>query len=1126
MVLRHLGKSPAPFSNCLAMGRLLPKNDRFPERLFWKRGIKNACVLILFLGVLSSNSRADQFDALRLYWFNYLTSNAGSPSSVAATANSLWSSMDTSPGRTDVWSNLPLGSNSANLTTTYKQLEQMALAYAMPGSSLQGNVSLALAIKGGLNFVSTNYYTPATSEYGNWYDWEIGSPQALNNAAVLMYVTLTSLELTNDINSENHFAPGSTAATFGWMTGANTSDKVLVAAICGILSKNAGQLMSAQTNLSPVFLYVTSGDGFYTDGSFVFHSNIAYNGHYGLVLLGDIPKIVLLLQGSAWQITDPNLTNVYNWVSQSFEPFIYNGAMMDMVRGRIASWSYETESQDGSGTFSAAGQMAQFAPPSVAQALTTWVNAPSIPSGQFQFADNDRVVALRNRFAFGLSMSSSRIANYESINGGNLHGWFTGSGMTYLYISNNVETQFSGDFWPTVDPYHLPGTTAEIATLANSTNEARTTGQPWVGGAQVKNTYGVAGMSLHGLSTTLFAKKSWFMFDNEIICLGAGITSGDSSEVDTTVENRRLGNPITSSFTLNGTNITPTIGWSSGLPGSRPSWCALSGTGGYYFPAGNTNLQAAFTANTGSWSQINSGDSGTSYTDDYLKLWLNHGVQPANATYSYVVLPGMNTTSISNYALNPDVVIITNTPFVQAVKKPSLGVVAANFWTNGTSSADLISVNGQASVITMESTNGISVGISDPTQTNTGSLTITLNRAAIGYTSADAGVTVLQLSPQIVFLVNVNGARGKTFQASFAYTNSLWPALNNVSPAGVTLFESTNTFAFNVTSGYGIPSSNVVVAINGNVATNLVFNGSNTNWNISCPHLQPNTVYTVVVTVTDTNGNVATTTKSFDTFGAANYTWEAEDFDYNGGQFIASPQTNAYSGLSVMANVDTRQVNFGGKDLYRPNGMDTEINGDVVRPQYNGTGYSDFSIGYFSTGSWANYTRRYPAGTYNVYARLASGGSPTVCTLSEVTRGWGTSTQMTNLLGTFSVPLTAWESYNYIPLEDNLGNLVAVSFNGSTNTLQLGRPASATSDCNANFLMLVPVFALTFSPGNANFVISFPTQSGFNYQVQFKNALTDPQWAPLGNIFAGNDLVVSVTNSISSRTSFYRVQIQ
>ena len=1092
---------------------------------FFSRGIRRAAIAFLLLA-FTSIVRADQFDTLRVDWENYLIANAGSASSVANNANSLWSSMDTSSGRSDVWSYLPLGSSSANLTTTYQQLEQMALAYVMPGSSLKGNVSLALAIKGGLDFVSTNYYTPTTAEYGNWYDWEIGSPQALNNAAVLMYTTLVPLELTNYSNSENHYAPGSPAATFGWMTGANTSDKVLVALLCGILTKNAGQVTEGQTNLSPVFLYVTSSDGFYTDGSFVFHSNIAYNGHYGLVLLGDIPKIVLLLQGSAWQITDPNLTNVYNWVSKSFEPFVYDNAMMDMVRGRIASWSYETESDDAGGTYSAASQIAEFAPASVASALNQWVSSPSVPSGQYQFADNDRVVAIRNGFAFGLSMSSSRIANYESINGGNLHGWFEGSGMTYLYLSNSVETQYSSDFWPTVDPYHLPGTTCETASLANSASEATTTGQPWVGGAQVRNTYGVAGMSLKGVSTTLFAKKSWFMLDNEIVCLGAGITSGDSSEVDTTAEDRRLGNPITSSFSIDGTNITPTVGWSSNLPVATATWCALGGTGGYYFPAGNSNLQATFTANTGSWSLINSGDSGTSYTDDYLKLWYDHGIKPANGTYSYVLLPTMNTTSISNYALNPDITIITNTPFVQAVKKASLGVVAANFWTNGTASADLITVKGQASVITMENTNGIYIGVSDPTQTNNNTITVTLNRGSTGFASADAGITVVQLSPQIIFTVNVNGAAGKTFSAAFAYTNSLWPVMNNVLPVGGTLFESTNTFAFNVASGYGIPPSNVVLNVNGVVVTNVVLNGSNNNWNISYPHLLPNMLYTIVATVTDTNGNVATTTKSFDTFSPANYMWEAEDFDYSGGKYIDNPQTNAYLGLSAAVNDDTSQVNFGGKDLYRPNGMDTEVNGDVVRPQYNGTGYSDYSIGYFSAGSWANYTRHYPAGNYNVYARLAAGGGATTCTLSRVTKGWGTTTQTTNFLGTFSVPNTAWESYNYIPLEDNFGNLVTVSLNGSTNTLQLGRPTTASADCNANFLMLVPVFQSYVSSGNTNVVISFPTQAGFNYQAQYKTNLTDAQWSTLGSPVSGNNLMESVTNSPSSQTRFYRVQIQ
>jgi hypothetical protein len=797
--------------------------------------------------------------------------------------------------------------------------------------------------------------------------------------------------------------------------------------------------------------------------------------------------------------------------------------MMDMVRGRIVSWSYETESEDGSSTISAIQQIAQFAPTAIATALTNWASSPHAPFGQYHFPSMDRVLALRNGFGFGISMYSTRIANYESINTGNLHGWHQGDGMTYLYIGS-TENQFDSDFWPTVDPYHLPGTTVETNALSISAGQANTSDQNWTGGTQVANTYGVAGMSLHAWNTTLYAKKSWFMFDDEIVCLGAGITCGGPAGVHTVAENRRLGNPITSSFTLNGTAITPMAGWSSNLPSATPSWCALSGTGGYYFPAGSGNLQATFTANSGSWSQINSGDSSTTYTDNYLKLWFNHGLQPTNAGYAYVILPNMSATSVSNYALNPDIVILTNTPFVQAVKKPTLSVVAANFWTNGSNSADLISVNNKSSVITWETTTNISVGISDPTQTNTGSITVTLNRSALGVLSADAGVTVQQLSPQIVFSVNVNGSLGKTFHASFSYTGPGIPIISTVYPSGATLFQSTNTFAFNVASGFGVSTNNVVITLNGVAVTNLVFNGTTNDWNVSCP-LQPNTVYTAVVTVTDANGNITTTTRSFDTFNAAIYTWEAEDFDYGGGHFIDNPQTNAYAGLSASVNADTRQVNFAGTDLYRPNGMDTEINGDVVRPQYSGTGYSDYSIGYFSPGSWANYTRHYPAGSYDIYARLASGGGATTCTLSQVTVGWGTTSQTTNLLGTFSVANTAWESYNYIPLKNAAGNLVTVSFSGSTNTLQLGRPGNATSDCNANFLMLVPVFAINATQTGTNIIISFPTQSGFNYKVQYKNNLLDAVWTPLGS-FAGNNMAKSISDPITGNARFYTVLIQ
>ncbi|HWC60137.1 MAG TPA: polysaccharide lyase 8 family protein [Verrucomicrobiae bacterium] len=728
---------------------------------------------LLSLGIAGA-SRADQYDTLRLYWQNYLIGNGGSPSSIANTANNYWNSMDTSPSRTSLWSDLPLGSVSANIPSTFGRLQAMALAWATPGSSLQNNSSLAAAIMGGLDWMHTNVYTTTAAEYDNWFHWEISGPQNLNNTMVLLYPALSGTQISNYLAAVDRFSPGGPGAHFGWMTGANTSDKVLVVAIRGILGKDSDKLTSAQVNLSPVFLYVSSGDGFYADNSFVFHNNIAYTGHYGLVLLGDIPKIVNLLQGSAWQITDPNLTNVYNWAINSFEPLIYNGSIMDMVRGRTVSWSYETESGDGSSTLSAMKQIAKFAPVAISNALNNFISAPRLATGQFHFASMDRVVAMRTNFAFGISMSSSRIANYEAINNGNLHGWFQGDGMTYLY-TGKTETQFSGDFWPTVDPYHLPGTTVETNSHANAAGEAKTTDQNWVGGAQVANTCGAAGMSMHSWNTTLFGKKSWFMFDNEIVCLGAGITCAGPAEVHTTAENRRLGSTITNSLVVNGLAITPTVGWSSNLPSASASWLALGGAGGYYFPAGSSNLQAVITSNSGQWSQINGGDSSTTYTDNYLKLWFNHGLTPTNAGYAYVLLPTMTSESVSNYARSPDIVILTNSTFAQAVKKPALGVVAANFWTNGTSSVDLITVSDKSSVVTLESSNSIVVGIADPTQTNKGILTVTLNRTAASVASADPGVTVMQLSPQIILAVNVNGSHGNSFQAALTYPNFVLP---------------------------------------------------------------------------------------------------------------------------------------------------------------------------------------------------------------------------------------------------------------------------------------------------------------------------------------------------------------
>jgi len=62
----------------------------------------------------------------------------------------------------------------------------------------------------------------------------------------------------------------------------------------------------------------------------------------------------------------------------------------------------------------------------------------------------------------------------------------------------------------------------------------------------------------------------------------------------------------------------------------------------------------------------------------------------------------------------------------------------------------------------------------------------------------------------------------------------------------------------------------------------------------------------------------------------------------------------------------------------------------------------EVNLGFFDGNNWQNYTRTYPAGIYNVYARIADGGGALSATLDLLTSGWGTPIQTTTNLGIFS----------------------------------------------------------------------------------------------------------------------------
>ena len=74
--------------------------------------------------------------------------------------------------------------------------------------------------------------------------------------------------------------------------------KALVVAVRGVIIKDANKIDLAHLAVSDVFQNVTTGDGFYADGSFIFHNYFPYNGGYGVELLENIGLLMQLLSGT------------------------------------------------------------------------------------------------------------------------------------------------------------------------------------------------------------------------------------------------------------------------------------------------------------------------------------------------------------------------------------------------------------------------------------------------------------------------------------------------------------------------------------------------------------------------------------------------------------------------------------------------------------------------------------------------------------------------------------------------------------------------------------------------------------------------------------------------------------
>ncbi|MFF4966170.1 polysaccharide lyase 8 family protein [Streptomyces sp. NPDC001037] len=699
---------------------------------------------------------------------------------------------------------------SAAIQTSFQRLYAMAEAWSQPGTGVTGDDGLASKVVAGLDHMYARIYNEKQVRYGNWYNWQIGGPQALLDAAVLMYDKLTAEQVANYCKAVDAFVPDSAVASYsGTSTGANRIDLCRVLAVRGALGESAAKLALASQAIAPVFPYVTSGDGLYADGSVIQHTYVPYTGSYGAVLLDGISRLLSLLSGTTWEVSSPGAQVIFDAVEDSYAPFLHNGLCMDGVSGRAIARGLVPGSPAGQNddqlrghaimaSIVALGQAASAAENSRWRSLVKgWIQRghyrpatsdmqlsvaklallnnvlddSSVPAARHPdqskvFPAMDRAVHRRADWVASVSMASRRITHYENGNGENLHGWNTGSGMLYWWGGDFANDQYSDRFWPTVDPYRLPGTTASAKKLADGEGGIWGAARPdvdFVGGAS-DGTYMVLGQQLDGLSSTLEARKSWFFLDDAVVCLGSDITATDDASIETIVENRHLGVNGTNTLIVDGKPLPRSFPWSATLPGAR--WAHIAGHGGYVFPDRPT-LKTLREERTGTWHDINSATGSTSpFTSRYVTLWLDHGTAPSGDAYVYALLPGASAARTARFSASFDrwLTAMASSAQVHGVCVPSAGFTGANFWAAGR--FERISASAPVSVMIRERRDGTAViAVSDPTRQQN-EVTLTWHRRVRSVVSRPSSVAEAITGPALTLrfsgLAATNGLTQQT----------------------------------------------------------------------------------------------------------------------------------------------------------------------------------------------------------------------------------------------------------------------------------------------------------------------------------------------------------------------------
>lgn len=592
-----------------------------------------------------------------------------------------------------------------------QRIKRLAHAYSAPASPLHRQEEVRAAAENALR-----WWVEHDLESDGWWWPQIGVPRALAPALLLMEDELPDDLLQGGIEELRKAPLGMSGQNLIW--GATLTVKRAILSKSPELALRAARMMADE-------IRITLCAGIQPDMSFHQHRNCLYSHGYGANFSRDNARLAHLFRDTMFAYPQEKLDLLTRYVLDG---------QQWMARQEFVDYGATGRNISRRGVKRYLGSVAEALlklPTGREQeirdlgARATGEDAPPLV-GNKHFWHSDIMTHHRPEYYASARMHSTRVDNTDwPCNDEGLKNHHIADGCNFIMRRGDEYKQIV----PVWDWRKIPGTTVDQKSRMPEPGRGgpRRSGETSFVGGVSNGHYGLAAFDF--VRNQLSARKSWFFFDGEFVCLGAGISCGTDHPVATTL-NQCL---LNGSVLVDGREVEPGEHVLEEI-----EWIHHDGTA--YVPLEADSLHLTNRTENGDWHDINHRYEPEPAGRDVFTLWIDHGDSPQNARYAYIVAPGMEPDRLDEYVNSSPIVVVNNEPHLQTVHHHESQLTGMAFYEAGTAQLPgnlTLQVDTPCLALLKREDGALQISLSNP-ENEPATVEITINRKLEGQPTSDA----------------------------------------------------------------------------------------------------------------------------------------------------------------------------------------------------------------------------------------------------------------------------------------------------------------------------------------------------------------------------------------------------